>query len=163
MKKLIVVDESRMKVNPFTASLKIPVSKIVDGKQWRSDLDGVMHPVEYLWEREQSTKIYYSKDCRKLVYNLSPAGKSLYLFVLYNLETNQDHIVLNKDNYMKKNDIKSINTYKKAVSELWDNGFITPSSAYPKDVFWINPNLFFNGNRISKYPDNLEIKNDLTK
>lgn len=160
MKKLETVDPSKMLRNPFSVGLKIEVSKITDTKRYRPDAEGIMYPVDYLIEKERMTKIYHFAGAKDMVYNLSPSAKCLYLFVLYNIEVGEDYIRLNTERYMQKNRVKSINTYKKAVKELIRYCFLSQSADY-KEVYWINPMLFFSGSRVNKYPESVVIKNEL--
>jgi len=152
MKKRQEIDQTKLINNPFASKLCIEATAVVESKMFvRDEKTGEDIPVERLVEKAKSTRIYQSAGCKDRVYNLSAAAKSLYLYLLYNVEVNKDWIYLNREWYMKKNTIKSINTYKEAMKELCRYEFMTPTAEY-KDVFWINPQLFFNGNRIRKYP-----------
>lgn len=157
MKKKQEIDESKMIMNPLANDLSIVATRRIDYAQMITDEDtGELIPTTNLIEKNRNVKIFYGTGCKEMVYNLSPGAKSLYLFVLYNLEPNQDWIQINSQRYMTKNSIKSINTYKEALKELCRYLFIAPTLDY-KDVFWINPMLFFCGSRINKYPDKVKI------
>ena len=157
MKKQQEVDANKMIRNPLANDLCITATQRIDYGQMITDEDtGELVPSVSLIEKDRNVKIFYGKGCKEMVYNLSPGAKSLYLFVLYNLEPNQDWIQINSQWYMTKNSIKSINTYKEALKELCRYLFLSPTLDY-KDVFWINPMLFFCGNRINKYPDKVKI------
>ena len=64
---------------------------------------------------------------------------------------------------MKTTNTKTLNTVRAGINELWKKNFIAPTAGRPKDVFWINPTLFFSGSRIEKYKDKLEIKATVIK
>ena len=162
MKALQEIDESKLLLNPFVNNLQIEATKLTDTGKYVPDEDGTMLPCTVLVEKRQSTKIFYCSGCKDMIYNLSPGAKSLYLFVLYNLDSGQDWIQINIQWYMTKNNIKSINTYKEAVKELCRYLFLSQTVDY-KDVYWINPMLFFSGNRITKYPTKVIIKGEHTK
>jgi hypothetical protein len=162
MKKLQTIDESKLLLNPFVNNLQIEATKLIDTGKFVPDEDGTMIPVTALIEKKQNVKLFYCSGCKDMIYNLSPGAKSLYLFVLYNLDSGQDWIQLNSQWYMAKNNIKSINTYKEAVKELCRYLFLAQTADY-KDVFWINPMLFFSGNRIAKYPGKVKIVGEFTK
>lgn len=161
MKKLQDIDESKLVLNPFVNNLLIEATKLTETNKFVLS-DGIQVPVTTLIEKRQNAKLFYCSGCKDMVYNLSPGAKSLYLFVLYNLESGQDWIQINVQWYMTKNSIKSINTYKEAAKELCRYLFLSQTVDY-KDVYWINPMLFFSGNRIAKYPDKVIIKGEFTK
>ena len=146
-----------MRHNPLAVSLKIDATKVTDKNKFRIDDEGIKHPVEYLIERERNVKIYYFPGAKDIIGNLSAQAQRLYLFILYHMEPGQDYIYLNKVLYMAQNKIKSVNTFKDAIKELSRYCFVSLSVDY-KDVYWINPMLFFCGSRIVKYPDKVIIK-----
>jgi hypothetical protein len=154
------INPDKLQTNPFSFSLKIQATKIFDHKQHYLDNDGVMMPKSYIIEREQTTKIYVSAAARKLVSGLSSSAHRLLFHILYEIDTNCDYIELDAKFYMKMNGIKSIKTYNEALRELCRNNFIAQTIDY-KSVYWINPTLFFSGNRISKYPNNVSVKHTL--
>lgn len=162
MKKLQQIDESKLILNPFVNNLQIEATRLTDTGKFVRDTDGVLHPVTTIVEKRQNVKIFYCTACKDMVYNLSPGAKSLYLFVLYNLDSGKDWIQLNSQWYMTKNNVKSVNTFKDAVKELCRYMFLNQTADY-RDVYWINPMLFFSGNRIAKYPDKVIIKGEHTK
>lgn len=161
MKKLEPIDPSKMVQNPFSVPLRIEVTKITDSKKYIPDTDGIMHPVEYLIERQTCAKLYYHAGAKDEVNNLSVSAKSMLFYVLYSLEPNKDYIRINQEYYMSKNEV-SINTFKNAIKELCRYCFLYRSEDY-KDVFWINPSRFFCGSRIDKYPENVIIKHNISK
>jgi hypothetical protein len=163
MKKLQEIDPSKLLLNPFVNDLYIEASRLTDSKKFIPDpVTGELLPATALVEKRQSAKIFYCTDCKQIIYNLSPGAKSLYIFVLYNLTTNQDWIQLNSQSYMTKNSVKSINTFKDAVKELCRYGFLGTTPEY-KDVYWINPKMFFSGNRITKYASRVIIKGEFSQ
>lgn len=158
MRKQQDVDESKMIVNPFSYSLKIKITELVETAETFNFGVGdkkveIVTPVEY----DSYTKVFYHNGIRDIIFNLSPQAKSLYLFVLYNLDTGKDYLQMNSQWYMTKNNVSSINTFKGAVKELCRHGFLSLSVDY-NDVYWINPQLFFHGNRIKKFPENTTVK-----
>lgn len=164
-KKLEVYDESKLVNNPFTYSLVIPTTKIVSDKfkYLPADVygqDGVFMKDTFHIEKTQSARIYYCPGCKAMVYNLSDRAQRLYLYILYNLIRKKDYIQINKEDYMNKNGVKSNTTYLAALEELIRYGFI--GNTMYKTVYWTNPFLFSSSDRISKYPDNIEVKSDLT-
>lgn len=162
MKKLQEIDESKMVLNPFLGTLQIEATKLTDSNIFIIDEDGIPVPASNLIEKQKFTKVYHCTGCKERVYNLSPSAKSLYLYLIYNVDANKEWLRINVDWYMKKNGVKSINTYKTAMRELCRYMFIHQSPDY-KDVFWVNPELFFHGNRITRFPNNVIVKGEFSK
>lgn len=156
MKKQQEVDDSKMVINPFSYSLQVEVTKLVSTDEIKDDGHTTITR-ELLIEHRAYTKLFYCTGCKDIIYNLSPQGKSLYIFVLYNLTAGKDYIQLNSQWYMTKNNVKSINTFKDALKELCRYCFLQQSADY-NDVYWINPSLFFHGSRIKKFPKNVVVK-----
>lgn len=152
------IDENRLKNNIFKGSLKFPVTEITDLKKYLLDSDGVAVSKVYYIERQQYVKVFYTDGAKEILYKLSPAGKCLFLFIIHHLESGKDWFILDRSLYMQKNKIKSINTVKKAITELWDANLISPTAVYPNVVYWINPQYFYCGNRPMNYPDGRVIK-----
>ena len=139
--------------NPFTVNLKIVVSKLEDKKTFQNN-NGVLLHKEYYFEREQYIKIYNNPIHRKLIANLTGNTTKLLYWLSFELERNKDHIKINKKRCLNENKF-SLNTYKKALTELQTNLIICASPV--KDIYFINPSLIFSGNRIKHYPNNIQI------
>lgn len=140
--------------NPLINSeFKIEVLKFTDTKAFTTDAEQLHLPKEYELEREKAVKVYTKSEHRLFVSKLSPGAKSLFLWLIYEVEAGKDYLWINKQRYMEENSIASINTYKTAVDELSRYLFIYPSLV--KDVYWINPRLFFCGNRVAKYKNHI--------
>ena len=156
MRKLKEVNPELIGKNPFTASLKIKVNSVTDINKFTTDEEMIHHPVNYLMEHIQHTKMFHEPGVKDAVCNLSPGAQRLYLWILYRVDPNTDYFQLNKDVYMAKNGIKSPKTYAEACKELSRYGFIAFSAI--KGVFWLNPQYYYNGNRVKMYKNNLEIR-----
>lgn len=141
--------------NPFENTLEVRVRKgfnkrIKNGKEVRE-----------VWEAEYDpyTKVFEIKGYKALMQSLSIRSKEMLLFLIHSIVGGQDWIWINRSEYMKGNNIGSVNTYKKALLELCEKGYICPHSK--TDVYWINPQVFFKGNRIAKFRDNVREMNTL--
>lgn len=164
-KRLEEYDESKLVNNPFTYSLLIPTTKVLSDKfKFLPDEvlqgEGVFIKDTFHIERTQSVRMYYCTGCKAMIYNLSDKAQRLYIYLLYNLERKKDYVQINKDDYMKKNNVKSNTTYLAAVEELIRYGFI--GNTMYKTVYWTNPFLFSSSHRLSMYPDRIDEKADLT-
>jgi hypothetical protein len=141
-------------LNPLAETLEIEASKkAYQVKNKFGDAD----EIRYELEAQPYTKVYAVKGGRKSVDDLELRSKELYLYLLYNLDTGQDVVWLDREWYMERMRIKSVNTYKDAIRGLCEGLFIYPHSSL-KDVYWINPAYFFRGSRLSKYPSKVKYK-----
>jgi hypothetical protein len=147
------INEDDLKSNPLvTDSFKILVIELKD-ESLKKDKDGVWLPYARFADMEANTKVYRNPDYRKLVSYMSASGKSLYLWIIYEIEPGKDWLWVNKDRYMEENRVSSINTYKSAIKELCTHLIISPTLY--KDTYWINPRIAYNGNRCWKYERNV--------
>lgn len=162
MRKKQIIDEGLIGVNPFKINLKIPVTKVTNAKEFRRDIDGVMHPNEYKYDRRECVKIYRFPGLRKTICGLSSPAHTLLLYICMKLEHNAEYVSVDRQAYMLETSTKSVNTYKSGANELIKYGFIAAVVDYA-DVFWINPAYFFNGNPVAKYPDNLDERGEFVK
>lgn len=161
-KKLEEFDRLKLVNNPFAYSMEIPVIKVYSDKLFEKipvpdlatgETEHVYLPSGYYAEQQQSVKIYYCTKCKNLIASMSDKAQRLYLHVLYHLEKKVDYFQLNKEDYMRKNNIKSNTTFLAAVEELVTFGVIGLTGY--KSVFWVNPILFFPGDRVSRYPEQI--------
>lgn len=155
MNKAPVVDEEQLGKNPYTYQLAIPVTEIVKDVEFLETAAGVLINKVLYAEKTKKVEIYIHENSRDNVAGLSDKGQRLYLHILYTMKRNKDWVYINKEFYMVKNKVKSQTTYNSAVKELHRYEFIQPTPV--KGVYWINPHRFFPGNRVTKYPSNINI------
>ena len=144
---------SELGINPCRNNLKIPVGYIEFKNSFQKDIEGDWLHTKQLVDKSASCKLYTIPQNRKLVAKLSPCAKELYLWIMYELESGKEAIWINRERYLEENRT-SLNTFRKAVDELVKNAIIAYTVI--KDVYWINPSYFFNGDRIKMYPDCIE-------
>jgi hypothetical protein len=91
---------------------------------------------------------------------LTNCGLRFYRYILSEVLNNSDgcdHVclpvgsTLRACGYMK--DSKAI--YYNAVKELLTLGVLSKKECYSRNQYWINPNMFFNGNRSKEFKDNI--------
>ena len=147
-------DVKTLGVNPCVNSgFVIPVNKLEFVDQYKLEADGTFLPLKLEVEAIPYSKIYVTSDRRLIISNLSPSTKELFLWILYEIESGKDYLWINKDRFMLENHT-SLNTYKKALDELIRYALL--AFTVVKDVYWINPDFFFKGDRVSKYPKNIK-------
>ena len=154
MNKQEEFDESRLKNNPFTYTLQIPVTKVISDIDYAMDIeDGIFHNKAFYLEKVKKTSIYHCESCKEITLGLSDKALRLYTWIYMSITPGKDFIRLNKELYMKRTNTKSINTYKAAIAELIRYCYITQTEY--RTVYYINPNIFFSGNRLNKYPNRI--------
>lgn len=145
-------DYKTLGINPFSISLEIKVKELELLNAYKKDGDEWM-PVTNEVEDTPFTKMFITSERRIIVSNLSPAAKELYLWIMFEIDAGKDALWINKERYMLENHT-SINTYKKALEDLIRYAII--SQTVVQGVYWFNPDFFFRGDRIKKYPKNLK-------
>lgn len=159
------IDPDKMKLNPFAQSFRIPVNRVTDKRYTAKE--HLPDYVTYDIETTQSVRIFYTPDeengddiipgTLSTFAALSPIAKNLLFYIMTHLESGRDWIRINRKRYMDTYFVLSINTVKKAETELCVACLINRCELY-KDVFWINPKFFYSGNRANKFPHNVDIK-----
>ena len=74
------------------------------------------------------------------------------MWILLDLKPAKHFININKDRFMEETGCAR-SSYYKSIKELHKSAMIVPTTE--KNAYWINPEFFFKGNRIKKYPDKL--------
>jgi len=150
-----------MNINPFTTSnrLSIVAQKLTDNASYaynsdQDKTDNILLHKEYLADKDRITKIVNHSKNRIKIAALTNNAKSLLLHIIFKAQPGSDIVDLKPKSYMAENRIKSLNTYKAAIKEL-TNIAIYPTST--KNQYFINPNIFFCGNRIKLFPNNVKI------
>lgn len=145
------ITEELLGGNPLTATnFTIYVRKV---KRAHKGTKGEHIAVEVELEVEKFVKVYAGAGNRTKMGELGVAAKTLFLWLIYELDSGKDYIWVNVDRYMDEMGINSVNTYKTAIAELVKKQFMAVSLI--RDVYWINPRLFFCGSRVNKYSDNV--------
>jgi len=148
-----VFDYKKLGINPCCNSLEIPVNEIVFKDFYMKDEEGILTTAKKEVEATPFTKLYVTSERRLIMSKLSPAAKELFLWVMLEIDSGRDALWINKERFMLENET-SLNTYKKALEELIRYSFL--AFTIVKDVYWINPDFFFKGDRVSKYPKNIK-------
>lgn len=101
---------------------------------------------------EQFVKLY-TRDLKQL-FSLTASAMRLLQLVLHQVQqkVDGDKILLNvpiMEKYFTGLDVKPMSkpTFYRCLGEMIDKAFIAPTTD-SRDLFFINPNLFFNGNRV---------------
>lgn len=154
MNKLEIIDEGTLSVNPFTYSLSIRVTKSTSLGKYKLS-DSILLNDVYYYDRQQSTRLYHSRDNEDVISMLSPTSLRLFYFIANRMDKGKDWVQVNKEYFMSKYKVKSINSFKDALKEL--QRYLIIVSTHYDTVYWVNPSFMFNGDRVKKYPNNLNV------
>ena len=112
--------------------------------------------IDYIYsvDASRSCKFFQTKETQALIFRLDIQALRLFMYILSRLGRKSDKIKIETVLYMKLADIKSIKTFYSALNALRCEGVI---AKYKGNVFWINPNVLFSGNRLEKYPDKVNV------
>ena len=158
MNKLEIIDEGTLSVNPFTYSLSIRVTKSTSLGKYKLS-DSILLNDVYYYDRQQSTRLYHSRDNEEVISMLSPTSLRLFYFIANRMVKQRDWVQINKEYFMSKYGVKSINSFKDALKEL--QRYLVIVGTHYDTVYWVNPSFMFNGDRIKKYPSNLNVVSEI--
>lgn len=158
--KIPPIDESKLVNNPFSQELVVEATRYVDEGIIIDD-NGEKILASHLIEKQKYTKLYHiAGGCTKAM-ALSSGALRMFVFIAYHLDGTKDYLRITPENYNKKTQKGSLNTYKRAIMELVDECYITPTIF--KNWYWINPVIFFGGSRINKFKNKVKVINDRPK
>ena len=124
----------------------------VDEKLWvdpeTSELDSVKRVPksrEQLNDTMPYTKLFV--DSRSILLKLSGTGLKVLVYGICIIRPLSQTVVLNIPDIQVETGIASPNTIRTAISELIEAGIVAQKLGSNIE-FWVNPNIFFNGNRL---------------
>lgn len=144
--------------NPFWEKTEIKIGskmvKVSGGKHVNGDGESISHSgIHVVREVDENEFVkIYTKNIRA-IFDLKPTAQRVLQYLMTELQKtpNADAIYLawvGADEYFCENDIKASRaSFHRALSELIQKGFLAESTK--PNMFWFNPNLFFNGNRLT--------------
>ena len=144
--------------NPFWEDTTIKVGKkkisVSGGMHVSDEGESVTHSgIHVVREVDESEFMkLYTKNI-KSIFDLKPSTQRVLQYLLVELQKtpNADAIYLawlDADRYFSELDVNiSRSSFQRSLKELLLKGFIAESTR--PSMFWFNPNLFFNGNRMS--------------
>jgi hypothetical protein len=146
------------KENPFWDPTEVRVGtkmiRVAGGRHISEDGEEITHSGVHLIkhvDKEEFVKLYTKN--MKVFFDLKPTSQKLLQSVLGFVQKNPgcDAIYLHwfeVDAYMKANELKmSKASFHNAMREMLGKGFLAESEA--PNQYWINPHLFFNGDRMT--------------
>jgi len=164
--------EKKKSINPFTANLHIKTFRsyskrdLSDKADWK-DEDGVVMPVvgmsaevyqqtnSFLMEIDQSTRLYKNDEIGDILSGISDRAAKMLIYIMQKLPKDSEVVEVVPSEYMEIYKMQSIQTVYNSLRDLMEAKCI---ARYKPNKYWINPAIFFNGNRIKKYPDKVSVE-----
>lgn len=146
------------RTNPFWTTTEVKVGtkmiRVSGGRHVSDDGESVEHSgVHIVREVDESQFLkVYTKNI-KAIFDLKPSTQKVLQFLMKQVQKapNADGIYLawfSASEYFSEENISvSRASFQRSMRELLEKGFIAES--VEPNMFWFNPNLFFNGNRMS--------------
>ncbi len=139
--------------------------KVAGGRHVSSDGESIEHSGIHIVKNVDENEFLkiYTKNI-KAIFDLKPTAQRVLQYLMTELQKtpNADAIYLawvGADIYFSEHDIQvSRASFHRALSELIQKGFLAESTR--PNMFWFNPNLFFNGNRLSFIYEYRKIENE---
>lgn len=162
------------KINPFWEATEVKVGKktirVAGGMHVSKEGEFVSHSGVHVIrnvDEEEFIKVY-TKNI-KAIFDLKPAAQRILQYLITELQKtpNADAVYLawiGAEEYFDEHKVKiSRASFFNGVNALIEKGFLAESTK--PNMFWFNPNLFFNGNRmtfIEEYRKKEPEKNTIT-
>lgn len=150
-----IIDESSLLVSPFRYSLKIRVSKMTDNGKFVVGDDGLSMPSVVYFDKANKVSYFQSKDNEDTLSLLGGASLKLFIHIMNQVEKGNDWVRINRAAFCNKYGVKSSTTFSGAINELLRYQIIC--GTHYKTIYWVNPSFLFNGNRVDKYSDCLDV------
>lgn len=144
--------------NPFWDKTEIKIGSkkisVAGGRHVSNEGETVSHSGVHVIREVDETEFVkvYTKNV-KAIFDLKPSSQRILQFLMVELQKtiNADAIYLawiGVEEYFSENDVKmSRASFFNGLKELLNKGFLAESTK--PNMFWFNPNLFFNGNRMT--------------
>lgn len=144
--------------NPFWEPTEVKVGsrvvRVAGGMHVSAEGESVQHSGIHIVEsvdKDEFVKLY-TKNV-KAIFDLKPTTQRVLQYLMVELQKipNSDAVYLawvGAEEYFSEVDLKvSRASFHRALKELLEKGFIAESTK--PNMFWFNPHLFFNGNRMT--------------
>lgn len=146
------------KENPFWDSTEVKVGSkkisVAGGMHISDEGESIAHSGVHVVREVDENEFMkvYTKNI-KSIFDLKPSTQRVLQYLLTELQKtpNADAVYLawiGAEEYFSEQDLNvSRSSFQRSMKELLNKGFLAESTK--PSMFWFNPNLFFNGNRMS--------------
>ena len=144
--------------NPFWDAREVKIGskmiRVAGGQHISSEGESVSHSGVHVIREVDETEFIkiYTRNVKQ-IFDLKPSAQRVLQYLVTELQKtpNADAIYLawiGAEEYFSEADVKiSRSSFQRALKELLEKEFIAESNK--PNMFWFNPNLFFNGNRMT--------------
>jgi len=134
-----------LNANPFTQSLIIDARRIFTEEDERSR--GV------LIEATTFTKVFHNFSLRdNPILKLEPRALAVFVYLQYCVKESEHWVIFNRKEHIATTGMSDV-TFNLAIDELIGARILNVTKY--KFVYYINPQMFFAGNRIKRFPQNV--------
>lgn len=155
------IDEKCMGVNPFASSLVVRTYGVRSGYIPEDVGEGHVVMMDNVVDMDAETfaKMFDKAENRIVMTGLSFRALQVWTWSMFTVESGKDYVWLNVARLMVECRIKSVKTFRAAVTELMRYGYVAPVGGL-KNVYWINPAMGFKGSRVKRFPKNVVKKEE---
>lgn len=160
------------KENPFWEATSVTVGtkriSVSGGRHVSDDGESVEHSGIHIVRRVDESQFLkvYTKNV-KAIFDLKPSTQKILQYLMQALQKtpNAEGVYLSwfdADEYFSEEDVNlSKASFHRGMNELLEKKFIAES--IKPNMFWFNPNLFFNGNRMTFINEYRKVENSETE
>lgn len=156
--------DSDLGVNLYEVHLFVPVARAISANAFspvedRESGSSVLLPAMHFVEQEKSVRVFVNSDKRKVICGLSDRACKLFLWIGYSLKPGDKSVWVNKKLAAKDCGFRDTRVVNGLLGDLHKANIICPTAV--DGVYWINPSIFFNGNRIKHFPAAVKVVHDI--
>lgn len=141
--------KEQVESNPFTNDFIIEASEI-------RHRNGYFKLGISVVERIKPMSVWTNNAILKAIVQFSPSAKDMIFYIINHLGEDTDIIEIEYERYKFKTGLDiTVRTFQRAIVELSNK--VIQDRTSRKNTYWVNPKVFHKGNRITSYPDNVEI------
>jgi hypothetical protein len=160
------------RTNPFWEATSVTVGtkriSISGGRHVSNEGESVEHSGIHIVRQVDESQFLkvYTKNI-KAIFDLKPSTQKILQYLMQSLQKtpNAEGVYLSwfrAEEYFSEEDVSMSRTsFHRAMKELLQKGFIAES--LDPNMFWFNPNLFFNGNRMTFVNEYRKVKSGKLK
>lgn len=140
--------------NPYLEDLEFRAVEVIEVDRF-VDKDTVVVDKEYSYDLDRKVSLFQNKLNRMLFGSMTYSEMKLFLYICMVLKHNDTYVFIN--HRLVKEDLlddKGFGNYslRGGIKKLISRNIIRETGV--KDFYWINPKVFFAGNRVEVFKDN---------
>lgn len=141
-KKHVFDDINEDNLNPFVNDIFV----LYERKYYREEKI-------YIIDEVKKVSLYKFRTRKEMILKLNPKSCQLILYIIACIADRSDVVYINRQRYIEGAGI-SAKTFERCMSEVIRKKIVAHYVG-KRNTYWINPDYFYAGNRLIKYPDNI--------